>query len=198
MKRGIVLGVLMAVGALSMTVAGFQGQGRGRGQQMEGLLQQPQGPWREGRFARIEKLRDNVYRILNTGSNCTVFITEPGVVMIESGYPGWGREILEKLKSVTDKPITMVINTHAHVDHAASNPELGAAFSNVEFVTHENAKANMAKDDCSTLSGAGAGACTPFKGESAKYLPKRTFKDKLSAQELADVVSYLASLKGRL
>jgi cyclase len=180
MKRGIVLGVLMAVGALSMTVAGFQGQGPGRGQQMEGLLQQPQGPWREGRFARIEKLRDNVYRILNTGSNCTVFITEPGVVMIESGYPGWGREILDKLKSVTDKPITMVINTHAHVDHAASNPELGAAFSNIEFVTHENAKVNMAKDDCSTLSGAGVGACTPFKGENAKYLPKRTFKDTLS------------------
>ena len=104
MKRGIVLGVLMAVGALSMTVAGFQGQGRGRGQQMEGLLQQPQGPWREGRFARIEKLRDNVYRILNTGSNCTVFITEPGVVMIESGYPGWGREILDKLKSINLPP----------------------------------------------------------------------------------------------
>ena len=53
-------------------------------------------------MARIEKLRDNVYRILNTGSNCTVFITEPGVVMIESGYPGWGREILDKLKTVTD------------------------------------------------------------------------------------------------
>jgi cyclase len=178
MKRAFVLTSLIAAAALSITVAGFQGRGRGAARP-EGLLQQPQGAWQQGRVATVDKLRDNVYRILNTGSNCTAFITDAGVVLIESGYPGWGREILEKLKSVTDKPITMVINTHAHVDHAASNVELGPAEA-ISFVAHENAKANMSKPDCSTLSGAGAGACTPFKGENAKYLPKRTFKDKLS------------------
>ena len=83
MKRAIVLGVLIAVGALSMSVAGSQP----RGQAPVGLLQQPQGPWKPGMEARIEKLRDNVYRILNTGSNCTALITEnSGVVLVESGY----------------------------------------------------------------------------------------------------------------
>src|SRR5262249_9666572 len=91
----------------------------------------------------------------------------------------WGREILARLKEVTDKPVTMVINTHAHSDHAAANPELGVA-SKIEFVAHDNTKANLAKEGCAGLSGPGAGACQAFKGENAQYLPQKTFKDKLS------------------
>jgi glyoxylase-like metal-dependent hydrolase (beta-lactamase superfamily II) len=122
MKRETVLGMLITVGALSMSVTGYQG----RGQPPEGLQQQPQGPWKPGMEARIEKLRNNVYRILNTGSNCTALLTENnGVVLVESGYPGWGHEILDKLRSVTNKPITIVISTHTHVDHTGSNVDLG-------------------------------------------------------------------------
>jgi cyclase len=171
MKREIVLGMLVVVGALSMSVAGYQGQR----QPPAGLLQQPQGPWKPGMEARIEKLRDNVYRILNTGSNCTALITEhSGVVLVESGYPGWGHEILDKLKSVTSKPITIVISTHTHVDHTGSNVDLGPA-ENIEFVAHENTRANMARDACATVGG-----CQTFQGDHARYLPKKTFKDKIS------------------
>jgi cyclase len=178
MQRAIVLVVLIVVGALSITVAGIQQTGRGA-PRPEGLLQQPQGNWQPGRSARIEKIRDNVYRILNTGSNCTAFITDAGVLLVETGYPGWGREILARLQEVTSKPVTMVITTHAHSDHAGSNVELGPA-QNIEFVAHEITKANLAKDPCAGLSGPGAGACNVFKGDNAKYLPAKTFKDKLS------------------
>jgi cyclase len=171
MKRGFVLGTLIAVGVLSMTVAAYQG----RGQRLEGLQQQPQGPWKPGMEARIEKLRDNVYRILNTGSNCTAFITQNnGIVLVESGYAGWGREILDKLKSVTNKPITILISTHTHSDHTGSNVELGPA-QNIEFVAHENTRANLARETCAPVGG-----CQSFQGNNAKYLPKRTFKDKMS------------------
>lgn len=178
MNRAILLAALVTVGSLSVTVAGFQQSGRGAARP-EGLLQQPQGPWQQGREAKIEKLRDNVYRILNTGSNCTAFVTDAGVLLVESGYAGWGPQILARLKEVTDKPITMVINTHAHSDHAAANPELGLA-QNIVFVAQERTDANLRKDPCAGLSGPGSGACNVFKGEGAKYLPKRTFKDKLS------------------
>lgn len=178
MKRVIVLIALLSVGALSVSVAAWQ-QARGGGARPEGLLQQPQGAWQPGRVAKIEKVRDNVYRILNTGSNCTAFITDAGVLLVETGYGGWGPEILARLKEVTNKPITTVINTHAHVDHAAANPELGLA-QNIEFVAHETTKAILMKDQCAGLSGPGAGACNAFKGENAKYLPKKTFKDTLS------------------
>ena len=178
MKRAALLVVLLVVGAFSITVAGVQQAGRGAARP-EGLLQQPQGPWQPGRTAKIEKIRDNVYRILNTGSNCTAFVTDAGVLLVESGYPGWGAEILAKVKEITAKPVTMLITTHAHSDHAGANTELGPA-QNIEFVAHEITRANLAKDPCSGLSGPGAGACNVFKGDKAQYLPKRTFKDKLS------------------
>lgn len=178
MKRLAVLAGLMALGSFTMMAAGLQQAGRGAARP-EGLLQQPQGPWQPGRVAQIEKLRENVYRILNTGSNCVAFVTDAGVLLVETGYGGWGPEILRRLKEVTDKPITMVINTHAHVDHAAANPELGLA-QKIEVVVQENTAAYLKKDGCAGLSGPGAGACNAFKGENAQYLPKRTFKDKLS------------------
>jgi glyoxylase-like metal-dependent hydrolase (beta-lactamase superfamily II) len=171
-RRAIVSGLILAAGGLSMTVAAYQ---LPPGPRPEGLLQQPQGPWKPGMEARIEKLRDNVYRILNTGANCTAFVTrDNGVVLVESGYPGWGHEILDKLKSVTAKPITIVISTHTHVDHTGSNVELGMA-QNIEFVAHENTRANLARTACANVGG-----CQNFQGENAKYLPTRTFRDRMS------------------
>jgi cyclase len=185
MKRALVLGVLLAVGGLSVVAVGLQDPsqpsgGRGRGAQPEGLLAADAGQFRPGRSTRLYKIRDNVFRINNTGSNLTVFVTDIGVVMVESGYPGWTQDVLDKIKSVTDKPLVMVINTHAHGDHAGMNPEIGKMAGNVEFVAHDYAARMMGQEDCSTLSGAGAGACTPFKGENRKYLPAKTVKDKLA------------------
>jgi glyoxylase-like metal-dependent hydrolase (beta-lactamase superfamily II) len=185
MKRTLVLGVLIAVGGLCMTVgadqdAGRQGGRGGRGPQPAGLLAADAGQWRAGKTTRLIKLRENVYRINNTGSNLTVFVSDIGVVMVESGYPGWTSDVLAKIKSVTDKPLVMVINTHAHGDHASMNPELGKLAGNVEFVAHEYAARMMGQEDCSTLSGAGASACNAFKGENRKYLPSRTVKDKMA------------------
>ena len=185
MKRGIVLGLLLAVGGLSVATAGRQdpGQqpgGRGRGAQPEGLLAADAGQFRASKTTRLYKVRDNVFRINNTGSNLTAFVTGAGVVFVESGYPGWTPDVLAKIKSVTDKPLVMVINTHAHGDHASMNPELGKMVGNVEFIAHELAATMMGLEDCSTLSGAGASACNAFKGENRKYLPSKTVKDKLS------------------
>src|SRR5262249_27456366 len=61
-------------------------------------------------------------------------------------------------------PVTMIINTHTHGDHTGSNEGFSPS---VEFVAHENTKANMERMDA-------------FKGDKAKFLPKRTYKDRLS------------------
>jgi glyoxylase-like metal-dependent hydrolase (beta-lactamase superfamily II) len=121
---------------------------------------------------KIEKVKDNLYVItgsgasnLNTfsGGTTAVFITDSGVVLVDTKVPGWGPTILERIKSVTNKPVTTIINTHTHDDHVGSNEFFGA---NVETIVHENTKANMAKMD-------------EFKADKAKFLPKRTYKDKL-------------------
>jgi cyclase len=160
MKRGIILGLLIGVGGLSMAVAGFQnppaaGQGRG-----EGRGRGPQGP----NVAEIEKVKDNLYMITGGGGNTAAFITDGGVVLVDTKLANWGQAIMDKVKSVTDKPVTTIINTHTHGDHNGSNEFFGTS---VEIVAHENTKANMEKMDA-------------FKGDKSVFLPKKTYKDKLT------------------
>src|SRR5579863_8283052 len=117
MKRVFVLGALIAVGCLSMVVAGFQA---------------PPAPPTAAALAatKIEKVKDNLYIItgssvadtsLFSGGNTAVFITDTGVVVVDTKLPGWGKTILDRIKTVTNKPVTTIINTHTHGDHTGGN-----------------------------------------------------------------------------
>jgi cyclase len=159
MKRVLVLGVLVAVGGLSIVVSGQA---------------PPPGPSAKAVAAtRIEKVKDNLYIITGSGvddteafsgGNVAVFITDSGVTLVDSKLPGFGPAIVDRVKSVTGKPITRIINTHTHGDHTGSNTFFGAS---VEKVVHENTKTNLARTD-------------EYKGANAKLLPGRTFKDTLT------------------
>ncbi len=154
MTRAIVLATLVAAGGLSLAAAGFQapaGGGQGRG---------PQGP----NVAQIENVNDRLYMITGGGGNTAAFITDAGVVLVDTKLPGWGQAILDQVKTVTTKPVTTIINTHTHNDHNGSNEFFGTT---VEFVAQENTKANMEKMDA-------------FKGDKSAFIPKKTFKDKLT------------------
>jgi glyoxylase-like metal-dependent hydrolase (beta-lactamase superfamily II) len=164
MRRAAILGVLVASGAVSIAAAGVR-----QGQPPPAKLP-----------LEIQKLRDNLY-LIGTGSvvgpsfaggNTAVFVTERGVVVVDTKLAGWGQAILDQIKTVTDRPVTTVINTHTHNDHTGSNTEFPAT---VEFVVHENTRANMSKSTCAPVTN-----CDAFKGDNARFLPKRTFKDTLS------------------
>lgn len=158
MKRAMVLGTLIVVGVLSLAVSGQA---------------PPAGPTAKALAAtRIEKVKENLYIITGSGGNqeafsggnTAVFITEAGVTLVDTKLPGWGPAILERVRTVTSKPITRIINTHTHADHIGSNGFFGPT---IEIIVQENTRANMAKMD-------------GFKDANAQFLPKRTYKDKLS------------------
>lgn len=143
MKRLVVLAIILAAGGAGIA-----------------WVQQPAQP----QELEVDKVKDNLFVLRNGGGNTAVFITEKGVVLVDTKDPGWGPRILEKVRSLTEKPVTMIINTHTHGDHNGSNE----AFSpTVEFVAHENTKANMVR-------------MPAFAGEKQAFLPKRTYKDRLS------------------
>jgi len=121
----------------------------------------------------VQKVSDNYYVLTSStpgndatfsGGNVGVFITNNGVVLVDTKLAGWGQTFLERVKSVSTKPVTMIINTHTHGDHTGNDDKFGTS---VEIVAQENTKTNMAKMDA-------------FKGDKAVFLPKRTFKDTLS------------------
>ncbi|HEV3062566.1 MAG TPA: MBL fold metallo-hydrolase [Vicinamibacterales bacterium] len=153
-SRTNVLGALVTIGAVSAVLVGQQ-------------------PAQRATLPDPEKVKDNLYiigasnpadRSQFTGGNIAIFITDRGVVLVDTKLAGYGPGIIEKIKAVTSKPITTIINTHTHGDHTGSNEAFPAS---VEIVAQENTKTNMSKMDA-------------FKGDKAAFLPKRTYKDRLT------------------
>jgi cyclase len=157
MKRGLLLGTLIGVGVVSLVVSG-----------------QAQGPSAAAiKAMQIEKVKDNLYIISGSGAdnqatfsggNVAVFITDAGVTLVDTKLPGFGPTILERIKTVTNKPVTRIINTHTHGDHTGGNGSFGAT---VESIVQENTRTNMTK-------------MKEFSGANAQFIPKRTYKDKLT------------------
>ncbi|HEY7289647.1 MAG TPA: MBL fold metallo-hydrolase [Vicinamibacterales bacterium] len=145
MKRVCILGMLIAVGAVSVVA-----------------YQQPpqQGP----KVLEVDKIKDNLWVLKGGGGNTAVFVTDAGVTVVDAKNPGWGQPILDKVKELTNKPVTMLINTHTHGDHVSGNVEFPAT---VEVVAQENTKANMEKMDI-------------FKQNNNRGMAKKTFKDKMT------------------
>jgi glyoxylase-like metal-dependent hydrolase (beta-lactamase superfamily II) len=174
MRRELVLGMLFAAGALTMSVNALP-------QPQAGASGQP-----AARVVEVDKLKDNLYMMRGGGGNSAVFITSSGVIVVDTKNPGWGQPLLDKIKSVTDKPITMIINTHTHGDHVSGNVEFPAT---VEVVTHANTAKNM--QEMRPASGITPAPGTPaniFKDHNGRGLPKRTFTDKMNIGKGADAI----------
>ncbi len=114
--------------------------------------------------AELVKVKDNLFVVKGGGGNTAAFVTSTGVVLVDTKLAGWGERIMQQVRSVTDKPVTMIINTHTHGDHVGSNDFFAAS---VEVVAHANTKTNMVK-------------MPAFAGDKAQFLPDRTYTDRLT------------------
>jgi cyclase len=142
MKRTWLLSAIVICG---LTVASVAAQRDGGAGQPGGQDAGARGGGRGGGNAippsgTIERVRDNLYKIPGAGSNTTVFIREDGVVLVDTKLANNGEAILKQVRTVTDKPVTMLINTHVHPDHNGSNDYFKMARNTVEVVAHENTK----------------------------------------------------------
>jgi cyclase len=176
MRRAVLSAVLIA-GVLAIVVAHAQ-QGAQQGAAGRGGLNAPPSP----EALPIERLADNLFVLRGGGGNTAAFITSAGVTLVDTKVSGWGQPMLTILKTLTDKPVTTIVNTHAHFDHVNGNAELPS----VEIVTHQNTKAFM--EDWKPVHGFSGDASTPFKANGGKGLPTRTFTDRLSLGSGSDRV----------
>jgi glyoxylase-like metal-dependent hydrolase (beta-lactamase superfamily II) len=88
----------------------------------------------------IMPVKGSLYVIHGAGGNTTVFVTATGVVLVDTKLANNGEAIMRQVQTVTDKPVSMIINTHVHPDHNGSNDYFKTARPTVEVVTHENTK----------------------------------------------------------
>jgi cyclase len=145
-------------------------------------FQAPQQPAVVGTAAQLDvvKLKDNFFVITSSnpqpresfsGGNVTVLITDAGVTLVDTKLANWGQALLDKVKGITTKPVTTIINTHTHGDHTGNDDKFGK----VEIIAHENTKANMAK-------------MPAFAGDKAQFLPGKTFATTLNVGSGRDAI----------
>lgn len=152
MRRVLVLGMVVVIGGLATLAA------------------QPAAD--APKVIEVEKVKDNLFVLRGGGGNTAVFVTANGVTVVDAKNPGWGAPILAKIKELTPKPVTMLINTHTHGDHVSGNVEFPAS---VEVVAQVNTKANMEKMPI-------------FKEHNNAGMARRTFTDKLTIGKGADQI----------
>jgi len=155
MTRSVVLGTLLVLGGLSIGVSAARQAGGGQAANVQ-----------------VEKLHDNLFVLRGGGGNTAVFITADGITVVDSKNPGWGQPILAKIKELSPKPVTLLINTHTHGDHVSGNVEFPA---NVDVVVQANTKANMEKMPI-------------FADNANRGMAKRTFTDRMTIGKGADEI----------
>jgi cyclase len=111
-----------------------------------------------------------LYLLTGGGGNSLVLVRDEGVVLVDSKRPGISQEVVDAVALVTDRPITTIVNTHAHLDHTGGNLELPAV---TDIIAHEHARKAMEKMDA-------------FAGRAVKSLPNKTVTDRMSLFEGRD------------
>src|ERR1700684_757776 len=113
--------------------------------------------WGQGRgaaedpVAKIRLLKPNLYMITGGGANTLVRVTPEGVIVVDTKNPGENRydRIMEEIRSVTDKPVKYVLNTHHHPDHVGNNKQFvdaGATVIQLEALKNDQLSDARTKD----------------------------------------------------
>src|SRR3954462_5962375 len=88
---------------------------------------QPAGTTHSGKAFKFNKVSDGIYHAVGTGSlavvgNSSFIVNDDDVIVVDDHVsPAAAWVLLDEIKKVTSKPVTTVINTHFHFDHAHGN-----------------------------------------------------------------------------
>ncbi|HLG56325.1 MAG TPA: MBL fold metallo-hydrolase [Vicinamibacterales bacterium] len=107
---------------------------------LDAQSRRPAGTVHTGKAFRFNKVRDGIYHAIGTGSlavvgNSSIIVNDADVIVVDDHVsPASAWVLIDELKEITGKPVTTVINTHFHFDHAHGNQIFAP---NVQIIGHE-------------------------------------------------------------
>jgi cyclase len=116
---------------------------------------------------KATKVAGTVYMLEGAGGNIGLSIGEDGVVMVDDQFAPLAPRIREALKTITDKPLRFLLNTHFHGDHTGGNAEFGPQAT---IIAHENVRKRL--KDGSNVGG------IEVKPAAKEALPIITFNER--------------------
>ena len=76
-------------------------------------------------------VQGNVYMLVGAGGNITMQVGKEGVLLVDTMYAGLSDKVIAAVRTVSDKPIRYIVNTHVHGDHTGGNENLAKAGSTI-------------------------------------------------------------------
>src|SRR5437763_17076955 len=70
---------------------------------------------------KVQQVSGNVYMLQGFGGNAGAFVGDNGILLIDTEQVQLSQKIEAALKTISDKPIRYVLNTHWHGDHTGGN-----------------------------------------------------------------------------
>jgi glyoxylase-like metal-dependent hydrolase (beta-lactamase superfamily II) len=107
---------------------------------------------------QVVHIQGNVHLLVGAGGNIVVQAGDEGVLVIDTGAGARGADVLAAIRTISDKPIRIVLNTHVHPDHTGANETIaatgkalsgnapgnsGLALANARVLAHENVLRRM-------------------------------------------------------
>lgn len=108
----------------------------------------------------------NVYFVGTTGLGCYLIKTTNGCILLDTGFVITVPRIEENLKTlgIGLRDIKIILNSHAHLDHAGGDTEMKRL---------TGAKIIMSQADAELLASGGINDFTPYSNEMKSYAPTK-------------------------
>jgi cyclase len=138
------------------------------------------------------KIQEGYYAIISSGEagNIGVFISDDGILLIDDQWSTLADRIKEFLLTMTNKPISAIINTHYHYDH--TNGNLVFAQEKIPIVSHQNARQRMSEKQVLLPTMEFQGYAGIVQKSYPEYaLPSITFDNKMTFYKGKEIIELI-------
>jgi cyclase len=115
---------------------------------------EPQPRQQQGSNIHILPVQGNVSMLVGAGGNIAVSVGSDGVLLVDAGLAETSDDVLAAIRTLSNKPIRYLINTHIHPDHTGGNSDMGkvvegsatgqrGASQEIQIVAHETVFTRM-------------------------------------------------------
>jgi cyclase len=91
----------------------------------------------------VHEVTGNFYYLEGRGGNVGVLVGDDGVLMIDDQFAPLTEKIVAAIRTISQKPIKMLVNTHVHGDHTGGNENIGKM--GVQIIAHDNVRARLVR-----------------------------------------------------
>ena len=93
-------------------------------------------------------VNENIYMLKGAGGNIGISVGENGVFMIDDQFAPLTPKILAAVKTISDKQVKFLVNTHYHGDHTGGNTNFEK--EGALIVAHDNVRKRLKEDEKNT------------------------------------------------